>query len=138
MSDAIVAAKSNAGRNMARVKWFNPRSGYGFVTDCVSNKDIFVHHSALNTKTEVYHTLNKGEYVEYTLHVDQTGKETAVDVSGVMGGPLQCELQVPREEVQVSRPPANQSRGTGYRGRGGFRGRGRGGSRGYVRGGPRY
>ena len=32
-------------RNIARVKWFNPRAGYGFLTDCDNAEDIFVHHS---------------------------------------------------------------------------------------------
>jgi len=30
-----------------KVKWFNAKKGYGFITDNESNKDIFLHVSAL-------------------------------------------------------------------------------------------
>ena len=30
-----------------KVKWFNSKKGYGFVTDEETNKDIFLHVSAL-------------------------------------------------------------------------------------------
>ena len=30
-----------------KIKWFNAKKGYGFITDDKSNKDIFLHVSAL-------------------------------------------------------------------------------------------
>jgi cold shock protein len=30
-----------------KIKWFNSKKGYGFVTDDETNKDIFLHVSAL-------------------------------------------------------------------------------------------
>ena len=34
-------------RPSGKVKWFNSKKGYGFVTDEETNKDIFLHVSAL-------------------------------------------------------------------------------------------
>ena len=37
-----------------KVKWFNAKKGYGFITDDKSKKDIFLHVSALeNSKLRV-------------------------------------------------------------------------------------
>ena len=52
-------------RLTARVKWFNPRAGYGFLTDCKNADDVFVHHTEITTSGNVYKTLTAGEYVEY-------------------------------------------------------------------------
>ena len=75
----------------ACVKWFNPKSGYGFITDSDSKDDIFVHHSELQAGENVYRSLTTGEYIEYQLSVDQHGKSTATAVKGIKGGILLCE-----------------------------------------------
>ena len=44
------------GSNMpsGKVKWFNAKKGYGFITDDETQKDIFLHVSALeNSKLRV-------------------------------------------------------------------------------------
>ena len=84
-----------AERKNGRVKWFNARRGYGFVTNIDDEQggadDIFVHHSTLTTKEGVYKTLYLGEFVEYSETKDETGKILAASVTGIKGQPLMCE-----------------------------------------------
>jgi len=49
------------------VKWFNAQKGYGFIIqpDTVENRDIFVHHTAI--QMEGFRTLHEGEMVHYQL-----------------------------------------------------------------------
>ena len=78
-------------KNIACVKWFNPKSGYGFITDIETKDDVFVHHSELVTSDNIYRSLTTGEYVSFNVKVDDDGKSTAVNVTGVGGGLLLCE-----------------------------------------------
>lgn len=107
---------TTATRLTARVKWFNPRTGFGFLTDTSSSEDIFVHHSQITTSNNVYKTLTQGEYVEYETTTDESGKSLAANVTGLNRGPLLCE----RPQTTFRR----QTRGTFRGGRGGGRGRG--------------
>lgn len=81
----------NTSRLQAVVKWFNPRTGYGFLTDLKSQEDIFVHHKGIKVAEDVYRTLVTGEYVCYDLSSDTTGKNLAVNVTGIADGPLLCQ-----------------------------------------------
>jgi len=83
---------------LGRVKWFNNKAGYGFITitdGAQSENDIFVHHSRINVSQEQYRYLVQGEYVQFFL--DNTpGKVHAVQaksVSGINGGMLMCETR---------------------------------------------
>lgn len=53
---------------LGRIKWFNNRLGYGFITyhskSSGDEDDIFVHWSHLRIPDKEFHTLYKGEYVE--------------------------------------------------------------------------
>ena len=91
-------------RSTGCVKWFNNKTGFGFITATNGDKsgqDIFVHHSAIKVSSEQYRYLVQGEYVEFTVsNVDTNSKHEfhAVDVSGINGGRLMCETrQVIRE-----------------------------------------
>lgn len=108
---------SNATRLNARVKWFNPRTGYGFLTDIESSADVFVHHSQITTGSNVYKTLTQGEYVEYETTTDDSGKTLASSVTGLNRGPLLCE----RPQSSTKRQTGTGNRSTRTRGRGGAR-----------------
>lgn len=53
------------------VKWFDAGKGYGFITPEDGSKDLFVHHSEI--QTDGYATLNDGQQVEYELGEGQKG-----------------------------------------------------------------
>lgn len=80
------------------VKWFNNKSGYGFIyiNDGVSSgTDLFVHHSRINIKNQQYKYLVQGEYVEFDVVKTDTNKHEwqAANVSGIKGGKLMCETR---------------------------------------------
>jgi CspA family cold shock protein len=56
------------------VKWFNPTKGYGFIKPNGSDKDVFVHISAVERAG--LSTLNENQVVEYDL-VENRGKSSA-------------------------------------------------------------
>ena len=93
----MIYNKMSTERLTARVKWFNPRSGYGFLTDCKTADDVFVHHSEITTTGNVYKTLTAGEYVEFVTTTDSTGKVLANNVTGILKGPLLCERPRPKK-----------------------------------------
>ena len=101
-------------RYTGRVKWFNNKAGYGFITVTDGSKagsDIFVHHSSIKIDTEQYKYLVQGEYVDFNLtEVTSTSHEyQAGDVSGIKGGKLMCEtrneLRSTRSQHRESSPP---------------------------------
>jgi CspA family cold shock protein len=46
-----------------KVKWFNDQKGFGFIASEIDAKDVFVHHSVI--ESEGFRTLADGETVEY-------------------------------------------------------------------------
>lgn len=105
---------SNTQRLLGQVKWFNNKTGYGFVTVSDGEQggnDIFVHFSSITVSNlQQYKYLVQGEYIEFTLGISTVeGHEfQAIEVSGVKNGKLMCETRL------SNRP--NQSEGNaGYR-----------------------
>jgi len=100
-------------------KWFNNKSGYGFLTITEGEKkdtDIFVYHSSLQVGNEnQYKYLVQGEYVEFNVsNVDNDKSQGkyeyhATSVRGINGGKLMCET---RNESRVSRPKSDVSKPT--------------------------
>lgn len=89
---------SSAQRTTGRVKWFNNKAGYGFITATTgaqSGTDVFVHHSGLSVAGQQYRYLVQGEYVEFQMNAVEGGAHRfqAADVSGIGRGMLMCETR---------------------------------------------
>ena len=99
------AAASSSDRLTGRVKWFNNKAGYGFITvtdGSRSGSDIFVHHSVIGVASQQYKYLVQGEYVDFELSATQGGTHEfqAINVVGIKGGKLMCET---RHEFKMTR-----------------------------------
>ncbi len=86
----------SSNRLTGRVKWFNSKSGFGFITVCDGvhqYKDIFAHFTSLRGDNAQYKYLVQGEYVEFVLSKSESEQHEfiASDVSGIMGGLLMCD-----------------------------------------------
>jgi CspA family cold shock protein len=53
------------------VKWFNDSKGFGFLTRDDGEKDVFVHHSAI--QGQGYRSLAEGQRVEFDVVQGQKG-----------------------------------------------------------------
>jgi cold shock CspA family protein len=98
------------------VKWFNNKSGFGFITvvnDCeLSGKDIFAHHSSIIVKENIYKYLVQGEYVEFAIQQVETKKKDehenhATNITGILKNYLMCETR--NQNKDFSKPRINMN-----------------------------
>jgi len=106
---------SSTDRFTGQVKWFNNKTGYGFVTLCDGEhkgKDIFTHYSAIRVSDSQYKYLVQGEYVELGLTKPESGPHEfqAVDICGVKDGPIMCETRQPNQNSGDKRPRVQRPR----------------------------
>ena len=82
-----------------RVKWFNNKSGYGFITimneSDLKGKDIFAHHTSIVVTGNLYKYLVQGEYVNFSVDKmsDKQHENHAVNIRRILGGDLMCETR---------------------------------------------
>lgn len=58
-------------RSKGTVKWFNDQKGFGFIAPEDGSKDLFVHHSAI--QSDGFRTLVEGATVEFDVVQGQKG-----------------------------------------------------------------
>tara|TARA_B100001123_G_C15279669_1_gene1013536 strand:- start:74 stop:535 length:462 start_codon:yes stop_codon:yes gene_type:complete len=124
MSNANDETPLSTERLTGRVKWFNNRAGFGFVTVLTGAKkteDVFVHHSGIFVNDEQYKYLVQGEYISFELRDSDNKKHPyqAGNVRGVLDGMLMCETRnanrasrETNEDDQASRRSYNTNRRT--------------------------
>jgi len=60
-----------------KVKWFNAKKGYGFITDNKTQKDIFLHVSALESSR--LRILKEEQIIEYDIK-EEKDKLQAINI----------------------------------------------------------
>jgi cold shock CspA family protein len=86
------------GKYVGQTKWFNISRGYGFISIVKGSdkgKDVFVHHTGIKPLTSHYRTLYKGEYVQFDITNSPNGNMQAVNVTGIDGNCLMCDVVPP-------------------------------------------
>jgi CspA family cold shock protein len=111
---STTSGSTSSERFTGRVKWFNNKSGYGFITVTdgpKSGTDVFVHHSSIKVDTQQYKYLFQGEYVEFRLSETKTDNHEfqAGEVCGINGGKLMCET---RHDIRIARSNYNHNETT--------------------------
>lgn len=64
-----------SNRIAGTVKFFNGEKGFGFITPENGQKDVFVHHTAI--QADGYRNLNEGDRVEFSIEPSDKGPRAA-------------------------------------------------------------
>ncbi|KAG7338349.1 cold-shock DNA-binding domain protein [Nitzschia inconspicua] len=100
-----------------KVRWFDPKKGYGFInqvdkegkftnSDQEGNTGIFVHQADLVVNdTNTFRRLYGGELVDFHLNKDQNGRLKAINVTGPGGKDIKVVQRQKRVDEHTSEAP---------------------------------
>lgn len=107
---------TNVQRIIGRVKFFNSRRGFGFITGDVfdpvaAQRDYFFHFASVEPQSDNYKVfLRTNEYVEFELketdNTDSSKRFVATAITGLNNGPLL--MDAPRRLETSHRPQADR------------------------------
>ena len=63
-----------------KIKWFNPKKGYGFIDQDDDDKDMFIHITALQQAN--ISGLNEGDKISYDVE-EENGRQSAVNIKQI-------------------------------------------------------
>ncbi|KAL4717780.1 hypothetical protein ACJJTC_000929 [Scirpophaga incertulas] len=103
--------KAHAEKVSGTVKWFNVKSGYGFINRNDTKEDVFVHQTAIarNNPRKAVRSVGDGEAVEFAVVAGEKGNEAA-GVTGpggepVKGSPYAADKRRGFQRQYYNRPP---------------------------------
>jgi len=85
---------------LGKVKWFNVKAGFGFITRSDNGQDVYAHYTAITKKNPNHRvrSLADGEVVRFNIKSGSKGAE-ACDITAANGGPVQgSEYALPLKE----------------------------------------
>ena len=114
----VSTARTDSSKYTGRVKWFNNKFGYGFITvvstgadaSAAIGSDVFAHHSEVSVGEDQYRYLVQGEYVEFGVIKTTSGNHEfqCSAIRGIHGGQLICETRhTAREQYNKSASTAS-------------------------------
>jgi len=104
---SVESTEQQPNKHIGCVKWFNNKSGYGFITLLSEDtefhgRDIFSHHSSIKASGDLYKYLVQGEYVEFGVQKMETKHDhehQAVNITGILNGDLMCETRFKNKDL---------------------------------------
>jgi CspA family cold shock protein len=98
--------------NRGRVKWFDPKKGYGFIIG-PEGQDVFVHYSQI--QADGFRTLKDGEWVHYELTRGEKGYQArqVLQVSEADGNVADADAAAGPAPQMPPAPDPAQSRAFG-------------------------